>query len=126
VVSACKGCEPTAVTAYSGDSPAPRGAVWAWASAGLLWALLWFHGTQTHGITATNEMRLWLGTTWMDSSKLLCLPFAAVGVGLYLLGRDARIGRLVRWLWVLLLIVVAVQAVAVAVGNSASHGAPTS
>jgi hypothetical protein len=55
----------------------------------------------------------------MDSSKLLCLPFAAVGVGLYLLGRDARIGRLVRWLWLLLLIVVAVQAVAVAVGNSA-------
>ncbi len=90
----------------------------AWGFAGLLWALVWLHGTQTHGLTAKNEMRLWLGATWMDSSKLLCLPFAAVAVGLYLLGRDARIGRVARWSWVLLLLVIAVQAVAVLVGNS--------
>jgi hypothetical protein len=100
-----------------GQSPAPRGAVWAWGAAGVLWALVWFHGTQTHGFTAKNEMRLWLGTTWMDSSKLLCLPFAAVAVGLYLLGRDVRIGRVTRWLRVLLLLVIAIQAVAVLVGN---------
>lgn len=79
--------------------------------------LVWFYGIQTHGFTAENERRLWLGTTWMDSSKLLCLPFAAVAVGLYLLGRDARIGRVARWLWALLLPVIAVQAVAVLVGN---------
>ncbi len=84
----------------------------------MLWALIWFHGSQTHGFTAENERRLWLGTTWMDSSKLLCIPFAAVGVGLYLLGRDAPIGRLVRWLWVILLLVIAAQAVAVVVGYS--------
>lgn len=101
-----------------GESPAPGGATWAWASASLLWALVWFHGPQTHGITARNEMRLWLGSTWMDSSKLLCLPFLAVAVGLYLLGKDARIGRVARWLWVLLVVVIAVQAVAVLVGNS--------
>jgi hypothetical protein len=82
-----------------------------------MWALVWFHGTQTHGLTAENERRLWLATTWMDSSKLLCLPFAAVAVGLYLAGRDARIGRVARWLWVMLLLVIAVQAVAVLVGN---------
>ena len=84
----------------------------------MMWALVWFHGTQTHGLTAENERRLWLATTWMDSSKLLCLPFTAVAVGPYLLGRDARIGRVARWLWVLLLLVVAVQAVAVLVGYS--------
>ena len=65
-----------------------------------------------------NEMRLWLGATWMDSSKLVCIPFVAVAVGLYLLGRDARIGRVSRWLWVLLLLVIAVQAVAILVGLS--------
>ena len=53
----------------------------------------------------------------MDSSKLLCLPFAAVLVGLYLLGKDARLGRLMSGLWLILLLVVAVQAVGVAVGN---------
>jgi len=104
------------VTVHPGESPTPRGAVWAWGSAGVMWALVWFHGTQTHGVTAENEMRLWLGSTWMDSSKLLFLPFAAVAVGLYLLGQDARIGRVARWLWVLLLLVIAVQAVAVLVG----------
>ena len=100
------------------QSPAPRRAVWAWGSAGVLWALVWFHGTQTHGFTATNELRLWPGISWMDSSKLLCLPFAAVAVGLYLLGRDARIGRVARSLWVLLLFVIAIQAVTVLVGYS--------
>lgn len=40
-----------------------------------------------------------------------------VAVGLYLAGRDARIGRVARWLWVLLLLVIAVKAVAVLVGN---------
>jgi hypothetical protein len=118
VVGACEGCDPTVVTVRPGESPAPRGAVWAWALAGVLWALIWFHGTQTHGLTAKNEMRLWLGSTWMDSSKLLCLPFAVVAVSLYLLGRDARVGRVARWLWVLLLLVTAVQAVAVLAGNS--------
>lgn len=106
------------MTVRLGDSRASRGAMWAWAAAGVLWALVWFHGTQTHGFTAENERRLWLGATWMDSSKLLCLPFAVVAVGLYLLGRDARIGRVSRWLWALQLLVTAVQAVAVLVGNS--------
>lgn len=105
------------MTVRRDESPAPRAAVWAWGSAGVMWALVWFHGTQTHGLTQENEMRLWLTTTWMDSSKLLCLPFAAVLVGLYLVGRDARMGRVTRVLWVLLLLVVAVQAVAVLVGN---------
>jgi hypothetical protein len=82
-----------------------------------MWALVWFHGVRAHGLTAENEMRLWLGSTWMDSSKLLCLPFAAVAVGLYLLGRDVRLSRVARWLWVLVLLVIAVQAVAVLVGN---------
>ncbi len=84
----------------------------------MLWALIWFHGTQTHGFTAENEKRLWLGATWMDSSKLLCIPFAVVAVGLYLLGRSAHIGRVARSLWALLILVIAVQAVAVVVGYS--------
>ena len=92
--------------------------MWEWASAGVLWALIWFHGTQTHGFTMENEKRLWLGATRMDSSKLLCLPFALVAAGLYLLGRSAEIGRVPRSLWALLILVIAVQAVAVAVGYS--------
>lgn len=106
------------MTVHPGKAPPPLAAVWAWASAGLLWAAIWFHGTQTHGFTAENEMRLWLGATWMDSSKLLCLPFAAVAVGLFLMGRDAAIGRVARWLWVMLLFVVTVQAFGVVVGYS--------
>ena len=87
--------------------------MWAWGAAALLWALVWLHGTQTHGFTAVNETRLWLGFTWFDSGKFLCLPFAAVGLGIYLLGRDARLSRAIRVLWVLLSVVVAVQTVAV-------------
>jgi hypothetical protein len=92
--------------------------VGAWVVAGLTWTLIWFHGTQTHGFTAANEKQLWLASTWMDSSKLLVVPFAALAVGIYLLGQSAALGRITRWLWLLLVVVFAVQAVGVAVGNS--------
>jgi hypothetical protein len=86
----------------------------AWGAAAALWSLIWFHGTMTHGFTEVNEMRLWLGLTWMDSEKFLAFPFGAVLLGLFLLGRQARFRS--RWttaVWVALLVVVAVQTVTV-------------
>lgn len=43
--------------------------------AGAIWLPLWAHQTQSHGTTQLNEMRLFLGSTWMDAGKFYVAPF---------------------------------------------------
>ncbi|NUR06035.1 MAG: hypothetical protein HOQ45_03385 [Nocardioidaceae bacterium] len=43
-------------------------------TAGVVWAAVAVHQLEAHGSSSVNEMRLVLGLTWMDTSKVL--PFA--------------------------------------------------
>jgi hypothetical protein len=44
--------------------------------AGLIWLLLWFHQSQTHGFSEDNERKLFVGATWMDSGKFYVVVYA--------------------------------------------------
>jgi hypothetical protein len=58
--------------------------------AGLLWLSVWKHGTRAHGTTQVNEMRIWLGLSWMDSAKFLVISFVLLIPGLRLITRRAE------------------------------------
>ena len=65
--------------------------------AGAIWLALAAHQTQSHGTTQLNEMRLFLGYTWMDAGKFFVLPFLLVMVTFFgLARRRARVGPLGR------------------------------
>ncbi len=50
--------------------------------AGVLWLLVWMHQQVAHGATQVNEMRLVVGLTWMDTSKLVVLLLLLLLAGL--------------------------------------------
>ena len=59
--------------------------------AGAIWLPLWAQQTQSHGTTQLNEMRVFLGLTWMDAGKFYVVPFLLLMVTILGLERG-RIG----------------------------------
>lgn len=43
--------------------------------AGVIWILQWAHALVAHGPTQYNAKQLWLGMTWMDSTKFLIVAY---------------------------------------------------
>lgn len=80
--------------------------------AGLVWLFQWAHALVTHGVTAVNLKRLWMGLTWLDSAQFLALSFVLLIPGVTYISRRVHTPssalRVLRWVVVSTLVSAAV------------------